>query len=154
MTKLRPPLSVEQALTRIAGQVPGDWQAMAAVVGKAERTVRNWGDPDTPEDISIRAAIALDLEYQRCGGVGAPINDVYALLLKTGRAEVFACQAKLTAATIVEIVESAEAIAAQLAAAQPGADQAAYDHAVRQKEEDIAAAQHSLTLLRAGRPPP
>lgn len=154
MTKLRPPLSVEQALTRIAGQVPGDWQAMAAVVGRAERTVRNWSDPDTPEDITIRAAIALDLEYQRCGGIGAPINDVYALLLKTGGEEVFACQAKLAAATMVTVVESAEAIVAQIAAAQPGADKAAIDHAIRQTEEDIAADQRTLSILRASRPPP
>lgn len=154
MTKLRPPLSIEQALVRIAGQIPGDWNAMAAVTGKAERTVRNWSDPDTPDDISMRAAILLDLEFQKCGGIGAPINDVYALLLKTGQQDKFACQAELAAATIAEVKESADAIAAQIAAAQPGATRSDIDRAIREKEEDIAAATRSLALLRAARAPP
>jgi len=82
MTKRRAPLSIDTALARIAGRVEGGWSGMATVTGRKERTVRNWGDPDTPEHIPMDAAIALDLAYVEQGGEGAPIYECYSAILR------------------------------------------------------------------------
>ncbi|WP_294292630.1 hypothetical protein [uncultured Sphingomonas sp.] len=127
---------------------------MAKLTERAESTVRNWSNPNTRESVPLDCAIVLDLEFQRSGGVGAPLNDVYALLLKTGAEQRFACQAEIAAATIAEVKESGEAFAAQIAATLPGADEATIERAIKEKEEDIAAATRTLALLRAARKPP
>mgnify|MGYP006879913525 CR=1 FL=1 len=42
MTKLRDPLSLDAALAKVAGQVPGDWKTLAAIAGRTASTVRSW----------------------------------------------------------------------------------------------------------------
>lgn len=150
MTKLRPPLSVNAALNRIAGQVDGDWLTMAEAIGKKERTVRNYSDPDTPEEISARDAIALDILFQQHGGEGAPIFETYALQLETERAEVFATQAEIARRVQRSIKENAEAAQAQIACFVPGADAADYTRAIRETEEAITADTNTLAALKRG----
>lgn len=150
MTKLRPPLSVNDALDQIKVQVVGGWAAMGDAIGKAERTVRNYGDPDTPEEISARDAITLDLLYRQHGGEGAPIFQCYALLLETERAEAMAGQAELARRAMDSIKEHSEAAQAVIACTLPGAGRAEYDAAIREHEEAIRAATNTLAALRKG----
>jgi len=150
MTKLRPPLSVNAALDRIAGQVEGGWAAMGESIGKKERTVRNYGDPDTPEEISARDAITLDILYQQHGGEGAPIFQTYALQLELDRVEAFATQAEIARRAMAAIKENSEAARAAIACTLPGATQADFVTAIREHEEAIAADTNTLAALKKG----
>lgn len=150
MTKVRPPLTVYAALVRIAGQVEGDWRAMGAAIGKKERTVRNYGDPDTPEEISARDAITLDILYQQHGGEGAPIFQTYALQLEIDRADAFASQADIARRVQVSIREGAQAAQAAIACTLPGATDADFVTAIREHEEAISANTDTLAALKKG----
>ena len=83
MTKLRAPLTIDAALARIAGQIPGGWNAMAKALSdrKSASLVRAWGDPDRREKIPLADALELDLAYRDAGGDGAPLYETYGYLL-------------------------------------------------------------------------
>lgn len=145
-TKPRPPISIDAALARIAGQLTGSWAEMAEVTGYQERTVRRWGDfdaqPDEAEarDIPMRTAVKLDIAYQAAGGTGAPILEAYADLVKVAAAEAFACKQQLFAATMGFMAENNEAELALLEATKPEAGPAEIANAKRQlldAREDI-----------------
>jgi hypothetical protein len=123
---------------------------MGELTGRAERTVRNWGDPDTPDSVPMDCAIALDLAYQRAGGEDAPIHDVYELLLKTGREDNFADEFELSRRAGAAIKESGEAAQAQIACTLPGATAVDHEVAIRETEEAITAHTNTLALLRKG----
>lgn len=121
MTKLRAPLSIDAALARIAGQVPGGWAAMARSTGYVERTVRKWGDPEDEAEINLSAAITLDLLFQQSGGQGRPIYDTYGLLIGACVAERFVDQFDLLRCAIDVAKETGDAEAALLRLALPDA---------------------------------
>lgn len=147
MTKLRAPASIDAALARIAGQLPDGWAAMAAVARRAPRTVRNWGDPDTPEQIPLDAAIALDLAYQAAGGIGAPLYETYTMQLELPASERFASRHQLARLAAEYIRESGEAGAALVNAAQPGADHLEFRAAEREVLEALTVLQRAIHQL-------
>ncbi len=116
MTKLRPPLSVGQALDRIAGTLPGGWAEMATIANRSQSHVRKWGDPDAPEQIPVDIAIDFDLAYQAVGGESAPIYETYGTRLEVARADRFACQAELAKRVVTAAREGGDAIAALIGA--------------------------------------
>ena len=140
---MRAPLSLDAALARIAGLIPGSWEKMGELTARKERTVRNWGDPDTSEKIPIDCAIALDLAYREAGGDGAPIFECYAAKLDAAGMTHFADQIALGRHTADVIKEGGDAHAALVRAAQPGATGQDRATALREVEEAIEA------LLRA-----
>lgn len=150
MTKRRPPLSVNAALDRISVQVDGGWATMGAAIGVKERAVRNYGDPDRPEEISARDAITLDILFQRHGGEGAPIFETYALQLETERAEVFATQTDIARRAMTAMKETSDAERAAIACTLPGADDADRMNAIREHEEAIRALTNTLAALKKG----
>lgn len=154
VTKVRPPLTLEMALKRIGGVL--SVEQMAAISRRSESQVRAWGDHDKPDSIPMDCAIALDVEYQKAGGVGAPIHDLYALRLDLARQSAFACQAAIAEATMTGVRETAEAIQAQIACTLPSADATDLDRAIRETEEAAASITKTLQLLLAARaqPPP
>ncbi|HZV09083.1 MAG TPA: hypothetical protein VFF94_04975, partial [Novosphingobium sp.] len=109
MTKHRPPLTIDAALARIAGQLPGGWPEMAALLGRRESIVRAWGDPDRRELIPLGCAIQLDLAHQAAGGKGAPLHEVYTLQLQLEHVTRFADGQALTHVLSSVIKEAAEA---------------------------------------------
>ncbi len=147
MTKRRAPASIDAALARIAGQLADGWVGMAALVGRAERTVRNWGDPDTPEQIPFDASIALDLAYQAAGGIGAPIYETYTIQLELSGADRFASRHELARLAADYIRESGEAGAALVNAAQPGADHSEFRAAEREVLEALTVLQRAIHQL-------
>lgn len=124
MTKARAPLSIDAALARIAGQLDDGWNDMAKITGRADRTVRNWGDPDTPESVPIDCAIALDLAYVKSGGSGTPIFEAYAYQLEQAERTRFADRYDLLRRAQAVAKETGEANSAILGAAQPNASAA------------------------------
>lgn len=113
MTKVRAPLTFPDAVTRIAGLI--GWAEVARVTGRAERTVRDWSDPDRRTVPPIDQALDLDAAYRAAGGEGSPFIDAYAFLLdvKVDRQE--ACARQLIAEIGDASTEFGQAMAACLA---------------------------------------
>ena len=121
MTKTRAPLSIEQALQRIAGQCSGGVEQMAEAVDRQPCTIRNWMDPDRVEQTSIEAAIQLDLLFRAEGGEGCPLFEAYGAQLDVAEAQKFMMSSRLQDYAVGVIKEGGEAHAAIVAAARPGA---------------------------------
>jgi hypothetical protein len=153
MTIPRDPLSIDAALAKIAGKVPGSWKAMAVRVRRTERTVRTWGNVNEDGDISIPAAIELDLLYQEHGGEGAPIRDVYDDLLGLATRRTFFDQFEVLRRLAAIAKENGEAEAALAAAALPNATPRIRNEAVREVLEAIEKLESALPLLK-GDPAP
>lgn len=147
MTKRRPPLSVEQALGRIAGELPRGIEQMAELTSRSPSLVRKWGDPERREKISIDDAITLDLAYQAAGGLGAPLHEAYTARLELAGATRFADRIALGRVLVDVIRESSEAEAALALAALPDATPATRLTTRREVEEAIAALSRVLPLL-------
>lgn len=147
MTKVRAPLSIDAALARIAGQVEGGWTTMAADVGRAERSVRRWGDKDAREKINFDAMLQLDLLFQRHGGEGFPVYEAYGQLLEVAVADRFVDQFEILRRASALVKETGEAEAAILRYALPGANEMDRREAQRELIEAIAAARQMLPLL-------
>lgn len=153
MTKLRPPVSCELALTRIAGLV--GWERVAVICDQAPRTVRRWSDPDESpaagDALSLERATCLDAAYRAEGGDGAPLLQCSALRLEAALAASMVDQAAIAASAARSAKEHGEALAATFAAARPDAGQRELAAAERELEESIAASTDTLTKLRAVR---
>ena len=143
MTKRRAPLSIDAALARIAGHIPGGYAEMARILDRSERLVRAWGDPERRERMPIDDAIALDLAYRAAGGDGAPVFEAYAEKLRNDGLTWFADEVALGRHVAGMIKECAEAEAAVVIASQPGATARDRANARREVEEAL------LTLQRA-----
>jgi hypothetical protein len=154
VTKQRTPLSVEQALQRIAGQLPGGVDQMAAVSHRQPGTVRAWMDPDRPEQIALECAIELDLAYQAEGGSGAPLFEAYAAKLDLAEAGRFAERHRLLDYAHGVVKEGGEAHAALIAFARPGATEHDRRHALKEASEAYEKLRDILPLLAGQAQPP
>jgi hypothetical protein len=142
MTKLRAPLTFAQALTRIAGLI--EWAEVARIVGRKERAVRLWSEPDKACSCTLDQARDLDAAYRAAGGDGAPLLDAYAyqLEVQVNRAE--ACRREL-AAEIEEVArETGDAVAHSIAILDPGATPAQHHRALSEVDQ----AHGALSRLR------
>lgn len=153
MTKVRAPLSIDAALSRINDFLPGGWAEMGGITGRAARTVRNWSDPDTGEQCPIDCAIALDLAYVAAGGECAPLFEAYSLKLEMASMERFACNIALARHTADVIREGGEAHSALVRATLPGATRADREEARREVAEALDFLKRTLPLLEADRAP-
>lgn len=154
MTKPRPPLSIDAALARIAGQLPGEWAEMGLIVDRHEGTVRRWGDHDKPEAIPLPCAIALDIAFQRAGGDGRPLFETYALQLAVAREQAFANEIELARQACVFIREGAQAGEAMILASLPSATAQDRTHAVRELEDVARVVTSAIALLSRPEPAP
>jgi len=147
VTKLRAPLSIEQALQRIAGQLAGGVHTMAEFAGRQPGTIRAWMDPDRPEQVTLDAAIELDLAYQAEGGKGAPLFEAYATRLQLAEAARFSDRHRLLDHAHGVAKEGGEAIAAIIAAARPDATDADRREAHREVAEAFEKFRDVLPIL-------
>lgn len=154
MTKLRAPLSTEQALARIAGRVAGGYDGMGEVCGRAAHTVRAWGDPDKEGDIPFGCAEKLDLAYQAAGGEGAPLFESYAARLELAQVARFSNHFELIEHAQGVIKEGGEAHAAIVRALKPGADHSVFREAYREAAEAFEKLRVVLPFLEAQAQPP
>jgi hypothetical protein len=149
MTKVRPALSFEAAIAKVAGHI--GWVVVAQICNRSERTVRSWSEVEIPGAITMDAALALDAAYAAAGGDGAPFLRCYALRLQADTIAAQASTDELARKTVAAIKEGGEAHAALVAATRPGATAA--DRAIAEKEvvEAVDALTNTLATLRAGR---
>jgi hypothetical protein len=149
VTKIRPALTFENALSTVAGHI--GWARVAAITGKAETTVRNWSDPDTTASITLEAALQLDTEFHLAGGEGEPFLLCYATRLDADRLAATPELQALIDGAAKSAKESGEAVAAVLKAAKSAASLGDLAIAERELEEAITAHTNSLAALRARR---
>lgn len=117
MTKVRDPATWANAVTKIAGLIT--FAGAAEAVGKTERAVRFWSDASVGTVPTLEDALLLDEAYLRAGGGCAPMLEAYELMLGLARAEAEAEALANLAAQIA--LDGAEAVAAVIHAARPGA---------------------------------
>lgn len=146
MTKVRPPLTFENALTKVAGVI--GWAEAARICGFAENTVRNWSDQDTTAKLPLEAAFRLDVAFQEACADGVPFLSCYATRLKEQIGEVSADRAQLLAGVAAAAREGGEAVAATIAAAKPDATHADFAIAERELEEAITASRRLIVTIR------
>jgi hypothetical protein len=149
MTKVRAPLTFENALTKVAAVI--GWEEVARITGQAERTVRNWSEPDTTAAISLEAALKLDVALHAAGGEGFPFFRCYATRLDADSLAACPGREELIASAATASRESGEAVAASLLATRPSATQADLAIAERELEESIEAKTNLLAAVRARR---
>jgi len=144
MTKVRAPSTFEDAIDRIVGRIT--IAKAAEVVGKGERVIRYWSDPDANRSPSIEEAALLDAAYLEAGGGEPPILAVYQLLLDR-RVTPPADSAELAKVSGVLAKEVGEGLAALFKASQPGSTQADRMIAERELTDVGEALNSSLRVL-------
>lgn len=149
MTKHRAPLSIEQALQRIAGQLADGVEEMARLTGHAAGYVRALGDPDRREKLSVEDAIAFDIAFQEAGGIGAPVWEAYTHKLELAQQNAFADRISLGLLTAEVIREGGQAHEALVRASQPGASPADRRSAEKEVSEAMNRLKESLAHLEA-----
>lgn len=154
MTKRRPPLSIDAALARIAGQLENGWDEVARVTGRSASMVRAWGDPDRREKIPVDDAIMLDLAYRAAGGDGAPLFECYAHQLQIEGGTWFADEVALGRLAAEIIRECGEAGSAIVLSSQPGAAPAQRRETLREVEQAIGVLTRARLMLGAPAPFP
>lgn len=147
MTKARNPTTFEDAILRIVDRI--GWAAAADAVGKGERVIRNWSDPDMDRQPDIDDALKLDAAYLAAGGGNPPpLASVYLARLERIASKV-ADSAEIAIATAVAAKETGEAIAASVAVVQSGACSATRVVADKELGEAIDALQTLQTKVAA-----
>jgi len=148
MTKRRAPLSIDAALTEIAAVL--GWEGMAETVGKSPSYLRRCGDPDCREQLALRDARTLDIAFRNVGGRGTPLHAWYAGGLDAAGALAPASDAALLSQSAEVIRECAEAEAALVVAALPGAGPRESANARRELEEAVASLHRAISMLPDG----
>lgn len=138
MTKAREPSTFEDAILRIVDRI--GWDGAADIVGKGERVIRNWSDPDMDRQPTIDEALALDEAYLKAGGTSAPLMAVYTTRLERIGLKPAKSQ-DIALATAMAAKETGEAIAAAVAASQPAACHKVRSTAEKELGEAIEAMQ-------------
>lgn len=147
MTKVKPPMSIDTALARIAGQFENGYKDLARIVDRHESTVRAWGNEAKPDLIPMPIAIALDIAYERAGGEGRPLFETYALQVKVAREAAFASEIALAQRVCILIREGAQAYEAMVLASLPSASSRERTHAIKELEDVVREATSAIALL-------
>jgi len=145
MTKAREPTTFEDAILRIVDRI--GWAAAADAVGKGERVVRNWSDPDMDREPTISEALALDAAYRAAGGGNPPPMAAVYMARLDRAASPPSNAAEIGAATALAAKEAGEAIAAAVAASLAGADQKSRTIADKEVGQAIDALQTLQTKI-------
>ncbi|ATC34146.1 hypothetical protein CA606_18415 [Caulobacter vibrioides] len=147
MTKRRVPASFQDAVATIGGFLT--YPVAAEAVGKAERTVRNWSDPDTGALPTIEDAVRLDAAFIAAGGGDPPMLAAYAMRLE--RASMASAGAAEVAASMKAAVrEGNEAVNAMFDALERGGDRLAREVAAREALEAADAFKSAAQKLVSG----
>ncbi len=141
MTKLRTPLTFEDAVTRAAAEL--GWEGVGSAAGVGESQARKWSDPDIGGLPSLAQALAVDAAFRRAGGGEPPFLAAYAHLLEVGL-EAPAGSDELCTLLAVAARETGEALGAACLASRPGATRYDREHAAR----EVADGHEALTRLQ------
>lgn len=146
MTKLRPPLSTENALDLIIGALTIEGAAKAA--DRKVSYLRALSDPDKDQKLTVDDAIALDLAYLAAGHAGTPLFDSIGLRLRTAESLDLTGAAILNDHAIDVTKEGSEAIVALLTASTPTPDPVALRSALKELVESHRAHEAAIRTVR------
>ncbi|WP_242140842.1 hypothetical protein [Sphingomonas sp. TREG-RG-20F-R18-01] len=146
MTKLRTPLSIENALYKVLGRI--GIEAACDSTGRKAAYLRNLSDPDKREQLTVADAIKLDLAHRQSGAGGAPIYETIGLLLQATDAELFSDSRAIGRVAMEVIKEGGEAHVALVNASFPGASPQDFTETLRELEENAAALSKAIALIR------
>lgn len=144
MTKLRPPLSVEQALCDVIDVIGMD--RAAEVTGRSRFYLRRLSDPDRRAKLTCEDAMLLDAEHDATTGC-RPIHDTMKLKLDAQRMHVDFDQQALLVATMESVRENGDATAA-LVAATADPSPTTLKAALRGLAKSVQAKNRITTILR------
>ena len=134
MTKVRPPLSIENTLLRVLGEIGLD--EAARLTGRTTGYLHSLTDPDKRECLAVRDLETLDLEHHQRFGTGFPLFEAVGRRLGSARAERFADAAAIGEHARTLSREHAEALAALLdAALATTPDKRVLEKALREAED-------------------
>lgn len=145
MTKVRPPVSIENTLRLVLGELTID--TAAALTGRSTSYLHKLTDPDEREVLAVRDLVTLDAAHQARFGRGFPLYATLGLLLETSGPY---ADAIVLQKHVVEIArDGGEACAslaeAALATARPGQ----LEGTLRSLEEADTAYRTAITDVRA-----
>lgn len=146
MTKLRPPVTVENTLNLLLGTIT--IERASEVTGRSTSYLRVLSNPDTRERLALEDAVKLDLEWRAQGNEGYPLYETYDRLLETSAIERFANSASIGRLTCLVAKEAGDATAALVEASIPGAGVPEWERALRELEEADQANGPAMALLR------
>jgi hypothetical protein len=129
VTKLRAPMSVEEALDRVLGKLT--FSRAAEVTSRQASYLRKLSDPDCREQLTVKDLILLDVEHIAIDGT-APIFETVGQILKSVHGYVFSDEAELRLLAVGLMRENTQAEVALIEATAPGAPAAAWDRAERE----------------------
>ncbi|MFZ3485309.1 hypothetical protein [Sphingomonas sp. 3-13AW] len=145
MTKLREPVSIENALMSVLGRMT--IERAAEVTGREVHYLYALADPDKPTVLNVADLEALDLEAHASWGEGFPLYEALGRRLNSSKAERFTDQVEISRVAAIHAKEAGEASAAMILATM-SSDPRVLREALRQAEESDAAADAAVTVLR------
>lgn len=145
MTKVRPPLTIENALLKVLGLI--GIEKAAEVTERSQDYLRSVSDHDSRYRLSVDDGIKLDLAYHAAGGDGYPIHEAYTLLLGVAVTVALADAASFHRQTLAVLKEGGEAHVALVAANAPNATRADTLIAIKECEEGLTALTRALSIL-------
>lgn len=119
MTHLRQPFTFADATSLVADHL--GWATCAKIVGRSQRTVRLWSEPDCATTPTMRQALQLDAAFRVAGGAGTPFLDAYRHKLDAAIGQQTACTIALAEEAGRAALEMGEAVAASITLTLPGA---------------------------------
>ncbi|MBM7407085.1 MULTISPECIES: hypothetical protein [Sphingomonas] len=146
MTKVRPPLSIEDALRGLIKTIGVDRARKAT--GRSKSYLEQLTNPDLRYRLTVDDAIKLDLEHASVSNGVMPILESYGVLVEAKRAERCEDAAELMRRIVDSVKEGGEAHAALIAASMPGASKTEKDKAIREWAEACTALDRCGPLIR------
>jgi hypothetical protein len=146
MTKLRPPVSIENTLYFVLGELT--IERAAAVTTRSIGYLRALSDPDKRERLTVEDAIKLDLAYIAAGGSGRPFHETMGLLVEAASATRFSDAAAIGRHEVEVARENGEACAALFEASVDPTDIGTLERALRESEDSHRAAGAAIATIR------
>lgn len=147
MTKLREPVSMENALYLVLGSIT--IERAAEVTGREPHYLRAAADPDKDQQLTARDLELLDLEAHAQHGRGFPLYEALGRRLDCARADRFVDEAAIARSLIELLRENGEATAAMAAVTLPSNNSIeALTTALRELEQSDAATGAAIAIVR------
>lgn len=158
MTVAREAMTIENRLRLVLGTLT--IEHAAAITARSEGYLNALTHPRRREQLSMRDAEMLDLEYHKATGKGFPLYEALGLRLETAGAGRFAEAAAIGQLAGEFAKEGGEAIAGMVAAAMSNGDRATLERTLFELEDAdrvtslaIGAVRQALAHARDGPPP-
>lgn len=145
MTKVRPPVTIENTLYRVLGELGID--RAAQVTSRSKDYLRNLSDQDKREQLTVRDLISLDAACRANGDPTYPLYETVGLMLLAAGAEHISQAACLGQSAASMAREHGEAHAALIEAVIHPGDVARMEIALREAEEARDASTDTIALL-------